>query len=106
MNMKIRIDYKSIKFKVILYFFVFTVIIGCMIWYLQVFFLSNYYDKMKILESENSVAKISELYHKGTLKDFVEKVDELTDNNDLLVQVISDDETLFSSSSQLAVYKN
>lgn len=106
MNMKIRIDYKSIKFKVILYFFVFTVIIGCMIWYLQVFFLSNYYDKMKILESENSVAKISELYHKSTLKDFVEKVDELTDNNDLLVQVISDDETLFSSSSQLEAYKN
>lgn len=104
--MKIKVDFKSIKSKIILYFFIFIVIIGFIIWYLQVFFLSNYYDKMKVLESESAVAKISDLYNSSSFKDFIDKVDELNTNNDLLIRVLTDDEEVFSSSSQLEAFKN
>ena len=41
-------DFMSIRFRVWLYFLGFTAIILVLMWFLQIFFLNNYYEEMKI----------------------------------------------------------
>ena len=46
--MKLRIDYRSIKFKTWLYFILFTGFLMIVLWFLQVLFLNNFYEVMKV----------------------------------------------------------
>lgn len=48
MNSKISFDFKSIRFRLWLYFLSVALVILALIWFLQIFFLNNYYEKMKI----------------------------------------------------------
>lgn len=47
MNLKNRFDFKSIRFKLWIYFIGFAMLLIGLIWFLQIFFLNNYYDHMK-----------------------------------------------------------
>ena len=50
MSSKVRFDFKSIRFRLWLYFLAIAVTILAMIWFLQIFFLNHYYEDMKIQE--------------------------------------------------------
>ena len=50
MNSKVRFDFKSIRFRLWLYFLSVALVILLLIWFLQIFFLNTYYEDMKSKE--------------------------------------------------------
>ena len=48
--MKIRFDFKSIRFKIWVYFLILAVVILGLVWFLQVYFVKEYYEDMKMRE--------------------------------------------------------
>ena len=51
--MKLRLDYRSIKFKTWLYFVLFAGFLMLILWFLQVLFLNNFYEVMKVEQTKN-----------------------------------------------------
>lgn len=51
MNLKNRFDFNSVRFKLWLSFLGLAFTLICIIWFLQVFFLNNYYEEMKRTET-------------------------------------------------------
>lgn len=62
MNLKSKFDFKSIRFKLWAYFIVFALLLIGLIWFLQIFFLNNYYEQMKSGEITKLADKIIESY--------------------------------------------
>ena len=56
LSSKVRFDFKSIRFRLWLYFLCIALVILGLIWFLQIFFLNNYYEEMK----ENEVTRIAD----------------------------------------------
>ena len=54
--MKLRIDYRSIKFKTWLYFILFAAVLMLALWIVQIFLLNNFYGLMKTVPTQE-VAK-------------------------------------------------
>ena len=54
----LRLDFGSLKFRLWAYFGLFAVILVLMVWILQVFFLNNFYEDMKLRETQRIVADI------------------------------------------------
>ncbi|MBQ2305135.1 MAG: HAMP domain-containing protein, partial [Firmicutes bacterium] len=48
--MKIRFDFKSIRFRIWVYFLILAVLILALVWFLQVYFMKEYYEEMKMRE--------------------------------------------------------
>ena len=55
-------DFMSIRFRVWLYFLGFTAIILVLMWFLQIFFLNNYYEEMKIRRTQEAANQLVQLY--------------------------------------------
>ena len=72
MNSKIRFDFKSIRFRLWLYFLSVALVILALIWFLQIFFLNNYYERMKI----NEVTRIADSVYQS----YQREDEDLTDN--------------------------
>lgn len=62
MSMKIRFDRKSIRFKLWISFSVFAIVLIGLIWFLQIFFLDNYYEEMKKTEVSKLAHQIVDTY--------------------------------------------
>ena len=62
--MKFKFDAKSIKFRLWMYFAALGLGIVLLIWFLQIFFLNNYYEHMKIVEVNRIASSISHAYEK------------------------------------------
>ncbi len=62
MSSRIRFDFKSIKFRLWLYFLSVALIILFLIWFLQIFFLNTYYEDMKTKEVTQVAETISQAY--------------------------------------------
>ena len=62
MSSRIRFDFKSIKFRLWLYFLSVALIILILIWFLQIFFLNTYYEDMKTNEVTQVAETISQAY--------------------------------------------
>jgi len=56
--LKSKFDFKSIRFKLWIYFICFALILIVLIWLLQIFFLNNYYEQMKSTEITKTANKI------------------------------------------------
>ena len=89
--MKLRIDYRSIKFKTWLYFILFTAFLMIVLWFLQVFFLNNFYEVMKISQTEKVVNNIKTSYMSYNYKNFIKKTERISDSNDIYIYVSSFD---------------
>ncbi|MBR6224217.1 MAG: HAMP domain-containing histidine kinase [Firmicutes bacterium] len=72
MNSKISFDFKSIRFRLWLYFLSVALVILALIWFLQIFFLNNYYEKMKI----NDVTRVADSVYQS----YQRQDENLTDN--------------------------
>ena len=57
-----KIDFHSIKFKLLAYFLVFAVIMMILVWFLQIFFLNNYYEDMKTKQTARIADQIRKSY--------------------------------------------
>lgn len=81
---RIKPDFHSLKFKLGLHFILFALILMIMLWFLQIFFLNNYYEEMKIKETNRIAHLIITQYGNDG---FVENVSELSSSNDLYIHI-------------------
>lgn len=106
MSSKVRFDFHSIKFRLWMYFVGFGVGVVVLIWFLQIFFLNNYYEPMKAGEVARIAQVITRAYQQND-ENLSNSIQELSINNDFYVMMEYNSEYLFfgpESESQLAVY--
>ena len=85
--MKLKPDFKSLKFRLWAYFFFFAAILMIMLWGLQVLFLNNYYQVMKIRETNDVAASIQTLSKSGDRTEIRNKINDLYRRNDMFIQI-------------------
>jgi len=105
--LKFRIDSKSIKFRVWVYFLCFTAILLLLIWLLQIFFLNNYYEEMKVRETQQAARNITGAYTEDNLNSIMKEVKNLSENDDMFIRIDSvDNGVIFSPSLDDRGYEN
>lgn len=107
MSTKISFDAKSIKFRLWIYFAALGLGIVILIWFLQIFFLNNYYEHMKIMEVNRISASICHSYERND-SELTENIQELSISNDFYVMMESGGRVLLfmpESGSILPVYQ-
>ncbi|MGI6204819.1 MAG: sensor histidine kinase [Anaerovoracaceae bacterium] len=85
--MRFKIDFKSIKFRVWLSFLIFAVIIVGFMWFLQIFFMNNYYEYMKTKTATDTAAQLASDYKTDDQESFFASVTEASRDNDIYIQV-------------------
>lgn len=81
---KFKFDFHSLRFKLWAYFALFAVLILALIWFLQVFFLHNYYEEMKVNETHRIAQTITLSY--GS-ENFTNTVSNISATNDLFIWI-------------------
>ena len=106
MSSKVRFDFKSIRFRLWMYFLGFSVVAFLLIWFLQIYFLNNSYETMKTKEVSRVASMISRAYQQGD-ENLTTSIQELSVNNDFYVVMESQSGYLFfspESESRMPVY--
>lgn len=82
-----KIDFHSIKFKLLAYFLVFAVIMMILVWFLQIFFLNNYYEDMKTKQTARIADQIRKSYQSkdGDLTALKAVIKEVSAEDDLTI---------------------
>ena len=107
MNTKISFDAKSIKFRLWIYFAALGLGIVLLIWFLQIYFLNNYYEHMKISEVNRIASSICHSYERND-STLTENIRNLSVSNDFYVMMESGGNVLLfmpESDSILPVYQ-
>lgn len=99
MNTNPRFDFHSIKVKLWLYFLIFGLAVVSLIWFLQLFFMNNYYEQMKISEVTRVSSSISHSYQKND-SSLNSTIQELSIINDFYVMMESSNGILLFSPEQ------
>ncbi|MBR0600597.1 sensor histidine kinase [Clostridiales bacterium BAD-6] len=89
--MKLRIDLKSLKFKIWIYFAVFAALLMLILWFLQIFFLNTYYQEMKISQTKKIARTIMAEYGRD---DLIENISALSYKNDMYIHIETSDGTI------------
>lgn len=89
--MKLKPDYKSIKFKTWLYFILFAGFLMMLLWVLQVLFLNNFYDVMKDEQTQRVAKTIETDYKQKSNSKFIKSIDSIANSNDMFIYVVSYD---------------
>ena len=92
-------DHRSIKVRLWMYFMAFGLGVVALIWFLQLFFMNNYYEQMKISEVTRVATSISNSYQKGDTN-INYKIQELSITNDFYVMMESSSGILLFSPAQ------
>lgn len=82
---KLKFKPNSLKFKIWIYFIVFSLLILSCLWFLQIIFLDRFYQSAKIKELNNTVEDIKELYNERKLYN---SLDMLAKENGICVQIM------------------
>lgn len=93
----------SLRFKLWLYFSLFSLLILFVLWLIQVFFLDKYYEWSKNKELKKAVNKIDLIYDSKT---FNKTFDELTLKKDLCIEIFNDNEMIYSSGNRGCLLNN
>ena len=88
MSTKIKFDRHSIKFRLWMYFIGIGVGILLLVWFLQIFFLNNYYEHMKTTEVNRVASSIYHAYARGD-DELTESIQDLSISNDFYVMMES-----------------
>ncbi|MGI6191484.1 MAG: sensor histidine kinase [Eubacterium sp.] len=81
-----KIDFHSIKFKLLAYFLIFAVIMMILVWFLQIFFLNHYYEDMKTRQTARIADQIRKSYQKGhNLSALKAKIKDVSSEDDLTI---------------------
>jgi len=92
--LKFNFDRKSITFKLWAYFISFAAFLMIVLWFLQIFFLNNYYQAMKISETTKMASVIVSQYGQ---KDFIDTIRNISFTNDLYIHIETSDGTIVFS---------
>lgn len=85
-----------------MYFLGFTAILLILIWFLQIFFLNNYYEEMKIRRTQESANQLVQLYQADNRDGFTTLANQITEDNDVYVRLDAGDKMLYPSIETLA----
>lgn len=91
-----NMDFKSINFKIWLYFLLFATLLLLLLWFLQIFFLNNYYEEMKTTETQQVAESITAQYKSPHVFD---KIREISIKNDMYIHIETEDKTILFSPS-------
>lgn len=89
--MKLKLDYKSIKFKTWLYFILFAVFLMIILWFFQVLLLNSFYGVMKDEQTRSVASSIETAYNTKSNEKFLKTVENISNSNDMFIYVISYD---------------
>lgn len=82
--MRLNFDSHSIRFRIWLYFIIFAAVLMVILWFLQIFFLNNYYATMKSENTDNAAMQIASAYANCDTDDqFIKEVDSISKSNDI-----------------------
>ena len=85
------IDFGSLKFKLWLYFGLFAVVLMVVLWLLQVFFLSTYYQEAKIRETQKVAASIeSQISNEVPQHQIREYISDIYKKNEMWISIRSE----------------
>lgn len=102
-----KFDSHSIKFKVCLYFILFSVILMVILWLLQVFFLNTFYRTMKVSKTERISSNLEVSYKNTTPEEFLEKVESVCNSDDVYIYLTTENGTVggsYTSSNRIYDY--
>ena len=89
--MKLRLDYKSIKFKTWLYFILFAIFLMLILWFFQVLLLNSFYSVMKDEQTRSVAKNIESAYTLKSNEKFLKTVESISNSNDMYIYVVSYD---------------
>lgn len=75
----------TLRVKIWLYFVAFTLIVFVLMWVFQVYFLENFYERMKIGDIKNASEKLVEQYDTDNYDVLIEKIAE---DNDVCIEIV------------------
>ena len=110
MNTKIKFDLSSIRTRLWTYFILFAVIIIVLIWVLQVLFLDQYYEDMKLNEAEDLARVLVQEYQQSdSLLGFAERLNDVSSGSDSYIRVETGDGRVlltpeYNGYSQMSLY--
>lgn len=94
MSLKTNFDFKSIKFRLWMYFLGFGIGVVLIIWAAQLFLLNNSYETMKIKEVSRVANLISSSYQRGD-ENLATVIQELSVSNDIYVMMETNEGYLY-----------
>lgn len=97
-----RLDLKSIKFKLWAYFISFAALLMIVLWFLQIFFLNNYYQAMKISDTNRLASVIISQYGQ---ENFIDTIKNISLTNDLYIHIETSDGTIVFSPADSMINK-
>ena len=97
--MKLKLDFKSIKFKTFMYFVLFAGFLMLLLWTLQVLFLNNFYGIMKSNQTQTVAQELRESFRTNSEPDFMDDVNDLSRSYDLEIFVV-----YYTDSTPMLVY--
>ena len=77
-----------LKFKVWIYFVMFTLMVFFLLWLFQILFLQKFYERMKVHGAEQSAAQISQSFESIRDENFYDLITDIAMKNDLCVEVL------------------
>ncbi len=96
MNLKVRFDFRSIKFNLWLYFVGFAIFVVALIWALEIFLLGNSYETMKIKEVDQVATSIVRAYQQND-ENLTSSIQALSISNDYYVMMEGNGNYLYFS---------
>lgn len=108
--MKLSLDFKSIKFRLWVHFLLFTTLIMLFIWFLQVFFVNNYYKDMKIKQTKDVALSIKDNYNSSQarhkISNIVEEAKSQSVGDDFYVRIVSNNQEIYPNDNNSAYNKD
>ena len=77
-----------LKFKVWIYFVMFTLVVFLLLWVCQIFFLENFYERMKVRSTTANAQYLADSYTGLRDQEFLDKVTEVAKKNDLCIEIL------------------
>jgi len=93
--LRLRFNFKTIKFRVWVYFLLFAIVLMILMWFLQILFLNFYYSDMKQKRLENMAVSISSSYKESGTKNLKKLIQDDPDGDDSYVLISKNDQTLY-----------
>jgi signal transduction histidine kinase len=93
--LKWKFNFKSIKFRVWIYFLLLAGALLLLVWFLQIYFLTNYYEEMKVQQTRETALTLSSYYQNGNINEVINESQKATDGDDVYVRIDRGDKTIF-----------
>ena len=94
-----KLDFNSLRFRIWLYFIIFAVIILGLVWVLQTYFLDEYYENMKLKETERRAdALVDDFRSSDSIDEFMDTLDDFVEGSDIYVRLENGDGQILYSS--------